>query len=293
MFLFDMVPTRGCGAGLVGSTIANYCSQVTKHWSLVYGESVPRTQLAALIIKQLKAIPGPSRHKDCVDPLVVRDVLLDERVSLASRMCLAMTWYCTLRLGQSTSKVVETYNATTALLRRDVTFDSDEVGTVTLIRIAYHTSKSDTFNEGVVRFLRPLGPGFVCPVHLLLRFWKETSHMEADKPFLRHVGDGRLVTSAHVVKALKRAAERRGYDPRHIGGHSPRISGANELVSHDVPALTVAEHCGWASEKSALRYMRMNSVKFGQIMSALALPRTDTKLKDETRMTIMSSRVRF
>lgn len=271
MFLFDTVTTgRVASEGLAGSTIEGYANQVVNYYKLAYNEVIERSELCKKVIQRIKSFPREGQFKDPAPASLIMAVLSDTGVSFATRITLMLTWFFTLRLGQSTSKRVSVYNSTVCLRRSDVEFVY-EGGQRTAVRFTYRHSKNDKWNHGGVKWLiRAEDGSSFCPVRMFCEYWDSTLSREPDMPLLRHA-DGHFVTSQHVIKQVKRHATLLGLDPRWYAGHSIRIGGGTAMTSAQLPLADIMLQGGWATEDGCLRYLRMTLERAQRISRALSL----------------------
>jgi hypothetical protein len=271
MFLFDTVTTgRGESDGLAGTTIEGYANYVVNYYQLAYDEVIVRTNMCKKVVERIKSIPRDGKFKDPAPATLILAVLNDDDISLATRITLMLTWFFTLRLGQSTSKKVAVYNSTVCLRRSDVEFVY-EGGQRTAVRVTYRHSKNDKWNHGGVKWLiRAEDDSSFCPVRMFCKYWDSTIGIATELPFLRHA-DGHLVTSAQVIKQVKRHATLLGLDPRWYAGHSIRIGGGTAMTSAQLPLADIMLQGGWASEDGCLRYLRMTLERAQRIGKALSL----------------------
>jgi integrase len=129
-----------------------------------------------------------------------------------------------------------------ALELRDVAFDSDGSGTLT---VKY--SKTDQGAEGHVRYLAPFAV-------LALQEWLEEAGIIQGHLFCRVLANetvaARPLTDHEVARIFKRLAVRvgaGGRGPAGIAGHSTRIGAAHDLVEAGFDVAAIANAGGWKS----------------------------------------------
>jgi integrase len=128
-----------------------------------------------------------------------------------------------------------------ALEMRDLAFDADGAGTVTV-----KFSKADQNSEGHVRYLASF-------VAVALQAWLDAARIVEGYLFRRVLATGAVgespLTDHEVARIFKRLAGRAGVDldAAGIAGHSTRIGAAHDLVEAGFDVAAIANAGGWKS----------------------------------------------
>ena len=279
MYLHDKAWASEPGAKkeqpLAPKTILDYVGHVRVQMAL-HGQPLclQSTFLFTRLAAQLRAEPRDANWKSPASVAMVRAMIMNKDLSLATRVAVSTVWRSTWRVGQATSLWTQQYNGDRAILRRDVHFEW-VAGKRVAVQIKCRGSKGDKFNTGNVKWLTAAADDCLCPVELFCEFWDATEArgFEADKPLFRHVNDGKLVTSRHVVDAIKRQAVCMGLDPKHYAGHSLRIGGATAMTAADLSMYDKMQQGGWQSLEASLCYMRRSDAMEQRVAKALQLPK--------------------
>ncbi len=278
MYLYDKAWTSAPGAKpeqpLAPKTILDYVSHVGVQLRLhAGGERLQRTFLYNRLAAQLRAEPRDGNWKSPASVLMVREIVSNGLLSMGIRVTVAVVWQFTWRLGQATAQWTEKFNGDRAIRRKDVHFEWAK-GKRVAVRIKCRGSKSDKFNTGSVKWMTVAADDCLCPVELFCEYWDATEALgfEADMPLFRHY-DGKLVTSRHVVDAIKRQAVVMGLDPKHFAGHSLRIGGATAMTAADLSMYDKMQQGGWQSLEASLCYMRRSAEMERRVAASLQLPK--------------------
>ena len=257
--------TQACGA-----TISNYLSDIRSRFRLAIVAPIPDSPLAALIVKRLRQLPRTKRFAEPAPSALIATLLHDDKLDLGVRAAVCMMWSLCLRVGTVTSRLVDSYDPSFSILRRDVEYDQ-AAGHIT---VHVSSSKSDAHNHGSVHYVLPTGgPG--CPVRFLRRFLEASAWASPADPLFQWMqprrGVQRLVTRADVGHALRVTGIRLGLDPTFLLPHSVRSGAATAAVTAGLSAADILLLGRWKSEASALCYLRLNVPRAQRIANALSL----------------------
>lgn len=234
------------------ATIQAYVGEVRKHVGIMNGAEPPLSLQCSAWFQRARAQSAPQLHKDPATVQLLSAIVGDTSLSLGVRAAVACQWFSVLRLGQLVTRRVRDFDADYDVLRSDVEFDPEG----RYMRLLLKRGKTDVFNKGGARFLLPARDSHFCPLTFMRQYLVSTAGFEGDQPLFRHA-DGRYVTRAHVVQAIKLHARRLGLDPERYAAHSIRIGAATELRASGVSISDIQLIGGWATAAGCLRYMQL------------------------------------
>ena len=246
--------------------MANYVSQVNAALSMRVGAPA-QSLLATKLLVRLGQLPKEPRFMEAAPAVLVANLLGDASVDLAVRFGVALLWFLSLRVRDVVSDSVSSPNLDFTLLWSDVSLQDDGV-----LRLTLRRSKSDPTNAGSNHYLLP-ETGQLCPVRLFREYRgvARQRRWPLQSPLLRRVCNDRYVTRSHIATALKHHATLLGLDDKRYSTHSCRIGSATVMIAKGLSMADVMLQGRWQSEKSAGKYLRLNSERATRMQSALSL----------------------
>jgi len=253
--------------GIAGTTIGSYLGRVRAVLTAWFTAPIPAAPLAAMVVRTLKQLRvAPPRFSDPVPAALIARLMADETEDLGVRAALVVMWFTASRVGCVSHARVGEFDPDYVVLRRDVVFADGRV------RMFFPTNKTDKFNVGGTLWVLPTGgPG--CPVAFLTRYAAATAHWPADTPFFRRArcALGLLVTRLDVAKALRRQGRAMGLPVEFLLTHGVRSGVASLAVTRRLSIADMLLFGNWATEDSALCYMRLTIPRAERITQAISL----------------------
>lgn len=257
-FLYD--ETRACA-----STCANYLSQVRGRLRVHFTTPVPESPLAELTLTRLAQIPRTRRYADPIPAELIAALSFNEHLDLGLRTAVLVMWSLALRVAAVSSQKVAEYDSSYCVTRADVTIGEDGHA-----RVWVPCTKTDRHNAGA-SYVILRTDGAACPVRLLQRYIAATADRAASEPFFQWVNRRSLITRQHIADAIRDTGVALGMDPQFLLPHGVRSGAATAAVTAGLSMADLLLLGRWASEQSALVYLRQNATRATRIAAALSL----------------------
>lgn len=236
---------------LTASTVKNYLAAV-RHTQIELGLGDPQMgnmpQLE-YVLKGMKRLGEPSsRHQrlPITPPILVR--MKQAWVIHPNREDAKMLWAAStlcffgfLRSGEAVAPGDAEFDPSRHLTFNDVSVDSHEAPRV--LEVTIKASKTDPFRKGVTVVIGAT-EGELCPVAAILSYM--ASRGPGEGPLFRF-SDGRPLTRARFVAAVRRALEEAGLNPQSYSGHSFRIGAATTAAQRGIQDSLIKTLGRWES----------------------------------------------
>ena len=171
---------------------------------------------------------------------------------LAEWSCFLTSFYCLLRKSSAAPVSLQTFNSTTGLSRRKVSFPSDR----NICMILQNHSKTNQFgNREMITPMVANPIQALCPVYHMKELFARF-HLDGSFPAFSYVVNNKVscVTYDGFTKTLRRLLDAAGFKSSSYSGHSFRRGGASFLYSLGADPLLIQATGDWQSDSYA-RYV--------------------------------------
>lgn len=245
--------------GLSGGTVKSYLAAV-RHAQITLGLGDPhRGGMPQLeyVIKGMKKKTGDRRGRSRLP--ITPEILIQlrgvwwsqdggrDRELLWAASC--MCFFGFLRMGEVVVPSDAGYDSSSHLSQGDVRVDN--VSSPQYLQVIIKASKTDPFRQGVAVFIGK-APGVLCPVTAILRYMVRRGSGQG--PFFI-LADGKYLTRARFVVAIRTALAVAGIDASRYSGHSFRIGAATTAAQKGVSDSLIKTMGRWESS-AYLVYIR-------------------------------------
>ncbi len=170
-----------------------------------------------------------------------------------------------LRAGELTIPSDNAFDPTTHLTVEDITID--DVANPSMLKLHLKASKTDPFRKGVDVVVGKTSDK-LCPVAATLAYLA----LRGNGPgFLFKFRDGRPLTKARFVDAVRSALATAGLNPKDYAGHSFRIGAATTAHSRGLNDSTIQTLGRWSSS-AYLVYIKTPKEQLAVFSSILSPP---------------------
>jgi len=257
LYITDLASSRAAG------TIIRRLTSISKaHQSA--GFATPATTRHLAVSETLKGIRRTiGTAQKCKAPLLTRDLkkiiehLPDGLIGVRDRALLLVGYAGGFRRSELARLAVE-----------DASFTED--GLIIILR----QSKTDQEGRGRKIAIPQGAHPDTCPVRCL-RGWLSISEISGGALFRAITRHGKLskkpLNSDSIGLIVKRAAQRAGYDPSTLGGHSLRAGLATQAAMNGATELTIMKQTGHRSLAILRRYIRDGDLWRGNAAASLGL----------------------
>ena len=237
-------------AKVAGQTVKLYLAAV-RHTQIALGLGDLRLtampQLEYVTKGYKKSVPNHSRTRLPITPPILSK-LRAEWEKLTDRKDATMLWAAScmcffgfLRMGEVICPSDQAFDPETHLAFGDVRVN--DVKDPQFLEVRLKASKTDPFRLGVTVYLGQ-SKSDICPVAAILAY--SVLRGSAPGPFFQFA-DGRALTRARFVEAIRQALAAAGVDAQKYSGHSFRIGAATTAAAKGLPDSLIKTLGRWQS----------------------------------------------
>ena len=236
--------------GLAPSSVKSYLSAV-RHTQIALGLGDPHLSAMPKLEYFIKGLwrlsPGQSRSRLPITPAILRCLRISwersesyfDGAMLWAAACMCLFGF--LRSGEVVVPSDSAFDVTSHLAAGDVRVD--DTSNPHFLQVNIKVSKTDPFRQGIFVYLGRTEAD-VCPVASILAYMVVRG--PAPGPFFRFA-DGRYLTRARFVAAVRAALREASIDDSKYSGHSFRIGAATTAAQQGLPDSLIKTLGRWES----------------------------------------------